>query len=230
MGGAALQPGSVPVAIVDDHALVREGLVALLRARCPEVDIVFSGSDPEAALLTAPQVVLLDIDLGVHGADVLTTTRMMVAENIVVLLLSAVASPQIIRQALHAGAMGFVTKGADPQELSDALRAAESGEMFYSASLRDVLSSAGRRPALSAQEVRALRLYASGYPLADIAQRMGISVHTVREYLDRVRVKYLDQGLRVRTREELAIVATRDGFLHLGDLHPGDLHSGGPAP
>ena len=79
--------------------------------------------------------------------------------------------------------------------------------------LASILASTNDTPDLSPRELDALRLYASGLKLSAVAHRMGISPHTAKEYLDRVRAKYSQVGRPARTRTELYAAATRDGLL-----------------
>ena len=85
--------------------------------------------------------------------------------------------------------------------------------MFLSVDLASILANAKDRPILSPRETDALRLYAAGLTLVAVGHRMGISPHTVKEYLDRVRRKYEIIGRSARTRTELYVVASDDGLL-----------------
>ena len=117
------------------------------------------------------------------------------------------------RQGLASGALGFVPKRVSYDVLSEALVTAARGELFLSVDLASILASAPEAPELSPRELDALRLYASGLKLAAVARRMGISPHTAKEYLDRVRAKYGQVGRQARTRTELYAAAARDGLL-----------------
>jgi DNA-binding NarL/FixJ family response regulator len=202
------------VALIDDHELVREGLRALIVAQDDdEVEIVYSGDSVAEALACAPGVALLDVDLG-QGADpVGMNTEAFTAAGIPVLLISAFDDAPAVRSGLRFGALGFIPKRVSYDTLIEALRTAAAGELYLSVDLASILAAANDTPDLSPRELNALRLYASGLKLAAVAHRMGISPHTAKEYLDRVRAKYSLVGRPARTRTELYAAASRDGLL-----------------
>ena len=88
------------------------------------------------------------------------------------------------------------------------MHTAARGELYLSVDLAAILASAADTPDLSPRELDALRLYASGLKLSAVAHRMGISPHTAKEYLDRVRAKYAQVGRPARTRTELYAAAS----------------------
>lgn len=202
------------LALIDDHELVREGLRALLEEKGDgDVDVVYSGESPADAVGTSATVALLDVDLGPGSDPVATSTRLLSDAGAAVLLISAFEDAASIRSGLAAGALGFVPKRVSYDVLSEALVTAARGELFLSVDLASILASAPEAPELSPRELDALRLYASGLKLAAVARRMGISPHTAKEYLDRVRAKYGQVGRQARTRTELYAAAARDGLL-----------------
>ena len=204
----------IRLAILDDHPLVREGLARLLRD-APELrmEVVYVGESVDEAKRSAPQVALLDIVMedGVPIADKVRDFR---DQGVEVLLLSATAAPSTVLSGLRAGALGVLPKTASVAELHTAVREVASGEVHLTVDLAVVLTADPQRPALSPQELTALRLYAAGSKIATIARRMDVSPHTVKEYLNRVRAKYSAVGQHARTRTELYVAADRDGFLH----------------
>jgi len=202
------------LALIDDHELVREGLRALLEEKGDgDVDVVYSGESPADAVGTGATVALLDVDLGPGSDPVAASTRLLSDAGAAVLLISAFEDAASIRSGLAAGALGFVPKRVSYDVLSEALVTAARGELFLSVDLASILASAPEAPELSPRELDALRLYASGLKLAAVARRMGISPHTAKEYLDRVRAKYGQVGRQARTRTELYAAAARDGLL-----------------
>ena len=202
------------LALIDDHELVREGLRALLEEKGDgDVDVVYSGESPADAVGTGATVALLDVDLGPGSDPVAMSTRLLSDAGAAVLLISAFEDAASIRSGLAAGALGFVPKRVSYDVLSEALVTAARGELFLSVDLASILASAPEAPELSPRELDALRLYASGLKLAAVARRMGISPHTAKEYLDRVRAKYGQVGRQARTRTELYAAAARDGLL-----------------
>lgn len=210
--------GLLRLAIVDDHELVREGMRALLENQAPDVvEIVYSGAAVAEAIASGPGVVLLDVELGPGAADVATNTASCRNAGIPVLLISAYDDAVSIRSGMHAGALGFVPKRVSYGQLMEALSTVARDELYLSVDLAAMLASAADTPDLSPRELDALRLYASGLKLSAVAHRMGISPHTAKEYLDRVRAKYQQVGRPARTRTELYAAASRDGLLSKPD-------------
>lgn len=200
------------LAIIDDHELMCEGLRALIESVC-EVSPVYSGASPSAAMAQHPDVALLDIDLGPGSPDVVESTRAFLEAGVHVLLISAYEQASDIRRALQQGALGFIPKRVGVEQLREAIDAVADGRMYLSVDLAAILASAPEAPGLSPRERDALRWYASGLKLSAVAHRMGISPHTAKEYLDRVRAKYEAVGRTARTRTELYAEAQRDGLI-----------------
>lgn len=202
------------LAIVDDHELVRAGLAALLRDD-PDLDIdfVYLGARVSDAAAFAPDVVLLDVDLGPGSAPVSESVAAFVAKGCRVLLISAFDDAPAVRAGLREGALGFIPKRVTLDVLREALVSANAGDLYLSVDLAAILSSASETPDLSPRELTALQLYASGLTLTAVARSMAISPHTVKEYLDRVRTKYAYVGRSARTRTELYAAASKDGLL-----------------
>jgi DNA-binding NarL/FixJ family response regulator len=213
-GSSAEQSPAVRLAIVDDHELVREGLRALIEAQGDgSIEICYSGAVVAEAVAARPTVALLDVELGPGSGDVANNTGVFDAVAIPVLLISAFDEPVTIRAGMRAGALGFVPKRVTYEQLMDALMTVARDELYLSIDLASMLASASETPDLSPRELDALRLYASGLKLSAVAHRMGISPHTAKEYLDRVRAKYREVGRPAGTRTELYAAASRDGLL-----------------
>lgn len=210
----AVRPTAVSLAVLDDHELVRDGLVALLAgADDPDLRVVYSGVDPREAAASGALVALLDVDLGPEAPGVAASTALLVAAGLRVLLLSALADPAAVRAGLDAGALGFVPKSASSVALLDAVRTVADGEVHLTAALAAVLLAGSSAPDLSSRELEALRLYAAGLKLTSVARRMNVTASTAKEYLDRVRAKYRMTGQSVSTRSDLQRAAERDGLL-----------------
>lgn len=204
----------VRIAIVDDHAMFAEGLRSWLAAHDPDVKVSYLGPDPADALKVASELdaVLLDIDLGPGAPRTADTVDAFAAQHVPVLLVSALARGVPLREAIVAGASGYLSKASDPAELLTRLRQVARGEYVVTREVAEVMCSPAP-PDLSGQELRALQLYAQGLPLKVVARRMSISQYTAKEYLDRVRAKYAASGRAARTKTELHSVAREDGLL-----------------
>lgn len=207
----------VRIAIVDDHAMFAEGLRSWLAAHAPDVSVVYLGPEPSAALQVAHDLdaVLLDIDLGPGAPRTADTVDAFACKHVPVLLVSALARGVPLREAVVAGAGGYLSKASEPEELLTRLRQVARGEYVITREVAEVMCSPAP-PDLSGQELRTLQLYAQGLPLKVVARRMSISQHTAKEYLDRVRAKYAASGRVARTKTELHSVAREDGLLDDG--------------
>ena len=202
------------VAIVDDHALVRQGLESLLTQDAAwRVDVVYSGDEPVEAAQRSVDVALLDVDLGPQSAPLAESVHILRESAAGVLLVSAFENARAIRSGLAAGALGFVPKRASFEVLQEAMRTVAAEELYLSVDLASILAAAVDSPDLSPRELDTLRLYASGLSMTAVGRKMGISPHTAKEYLDRVRSKYAALGRTARTRTELYAAARTDGLL-----------------
>lgn len=202
----------ITVAIIDDHALVRESLAAI----CVEhsgAEIVYAGDDVShlADIHPRPDVVLLDLDLGtarVTDAE----AQAIIERGSQVIVVSALGSPDTVRSMLDAGVSAFVSKRDTTSSLRAALDAVTRGEFWTSADLAAALLRAPERPKLSEREEAALVLYASGLKMASVARRLGVRPSTAKEYIERVREKYAAVGRPAPTKVHLHSVAQEDGF------------------
>ncbi len=193
--------------LIDDHPIIRESLRLTLGALFPRAEISEAASAREAmrVLPTRPWVIiLLDLDLPDRsGLDLLHDVQSL-APAAPVLVFSGRSEAEFGRRVLAAGAQGFVSKLSPPEEIHSAIRRVLSGRKHISPDLAENLigqpSSANGAPphaALSAREMEVLRLYATGAPPADIAQRLRISAKTVSTY-------------RTRLLDKLALTTTAD--------------------
>jgi two-component system invasion response regulator UvrY len=171
------------ILIVDDHAIVRDGLTRLL-ATDGEHEVKPAASGREA-LITArsfrPDLVILDLNLpGLGGLELLRRLVQVGAGRI--LILSMHAEPLYARRALEAGAHGYVSKNAAPDELLTAVRRVAGGGRYVEAEIAQELAlGAGHETldALSPREIEIMRLLAGGSSLAEIADALGASYKTI---------------------------------------------------
>lgn len=213
------------LAVIDDHALFSDGVQAWLSREAPDVEVVLSTESVGAALARSDEfdVCLLDIDLGPQTDPLPQSVAALTAAGVRVVIVSALSNSRLVRQGLGAGALGYLSKREDGDTLIAALHAVGRGDPFLTPDLAAMLAEdADDVPALSEQEVRVLRLYASGLKLDSVARRLGVSPGTVREYLERVKRKYGDVGRTARTKSELWQVAAEDGHLPLVAYRPPD--------
>jgi DNA-binding NarL/FixJ family response regulator len=180
----------IRVLVVDDHTIVRDGLVQLLAA-APDLEVTGSAGDGAAAVeLCAeqrPDIVLMDLSMpGMGGIE---ATRLIAerAPGSQVLVLTSFVDRDRVVEALEAGAIGYLLKDAEPAELISAIRSAARGESpLDPRAARTMLSaqrSAGPLESLTDREREVLGLVAEGLPNKQIARRLGISEKTVKAHL-----------------------------------------------
>jgi DNA-binding NarL/FixJ family response regulator len=209
--------GIIDVAAVDDHPIVLDAVAGWVMAAESGIRVIGTSATVDA-LLAGPgrhaHVVLLDLDLG-DGTTVDRNVSAILAAGPAVLILAASEKPSAVRAAMRAGALGYVLKNEETDQIRAAIRAVAAGQDWISPRLAYIFATddAADRPALSPQEARALQLYATGMPMKSVARRMTISEETVKQYLGRVREKYARAGRAAPTKLELYYRAVEDGHL-----------------
>ena len=209
--------GVINVAAVDDHPFILDGVAAWVSEPGSGIRVVGSAATV-AALLAGPgrqaKVVLLDLDLG-DGSTAEENVAAIRAVGPAVLVLSASDKPATVRNAIRAGALGYVLKSEATAQVRAAIRAVAAGKDWISPRLAYIFATddAPDRPVLSPQETRALQLYATGMPMKSVARRMSISEETAKQYVGRVREKYARAGRAAPTKLELYHRAVEDGHL-----------------
>ncbi len=182
------------VMIVEDHALVRAGMRALLQ-KIDGIEVVADVGDGweavKAVQTDAPDLVLMDIAMpGLNGLDA-TFRIMKEASAPRVILLSMYANEEYLRQALQVGASGYLLKGAELAELELAIRTVSRGETYLTPAVAKYAVEAYRNTSgesssplarLSARQREILQLIAEGCTTKDIAQRLNLSVKTVETH------------------------------------------------
>ncbi|MGW6444128.1 response regulator [Lentzea sp. NPDC055074] len=185
------------VLVVDDHPVVRFGLVGLL-SRDFEVIEAATGEESLTKASTV-DVVLMDLQLGKGIDGVEATRRIRATENApyVVILTTYDADSDIVR-AVEAGAIGYLLKDCDPEALFDAVRTAATGQTVLSPNIAQRLLGQVRDPApkVSKREIQILECLAKGLGNRDIAKELFISQATVKTHLVRIFVKL---GVETRT-------------------------------
>jgi DNA-binding NarL/FixJ family response regulator len=214
---------SIPVcrvAIVEDHTLQRVRTEELLR-RTGEFEVVFSGvSAPEFLQWsrTAPrdrraQLLVLDLMVDRQPSVDVELVKAFLSAGLHVVVLSALASPPLVRSIVQAGVAAIVGKRDSEDDILAAVRAALRGEEWLTTELAVVIAGDPDRPRLSIQEERALVLYASGLTILQVAEVMNIGRETAKQYLDRVKKKYAHAGISVRSKLDYGKIAWQDGYL-----------------
>jgi DNA-binding NarL/FixJ family response regulator len=205
----------IRVAIVDDHRVVRTGLEELIRT-FDGVEVVASASTGEEAVARCaealPDVALVDLAMpDVDGIE--ATARILAASpGTNVVIFTSFSDRDRILQALDAGAIGYLLKDAEPDDLHRAIVAASRGEapLDPKAAAQVLAARAEHAPgqALSDREREVLRLVGTGLANKQIARRLGISEKTVKGHLSKI-----FQALGVGDRTQAALWAERHGLL-----------------
>jgi DNA-binding NarL/FixJ family response regulator len=212
----------IRLALVDDHRMILSALTEWIRNAADDIDMVAAVAT-WGELLTHPEfpvdVVLLDLDLK-DNIPVSVKISTLKTTGVKVVLMSTYSEPNVVREALAAGALGYLVKSEDASMIVEAIRAAVKGESFISAELDLALnaSDVGGSPKLSAQERRVMALYGGGEPVKSVAYELGISEETAKSYLKRIREKYRIAGFDVGTKVALRKRAIEDGILLEADL------------
>jgi two-component system invasion response regulator UvrY len=186
----------VKLLIVDDHPVVRAGLRRLLAAE-PGLAIVETASGQEAVATfceTRPDLVLLDLNLpGISGLEVLG--RLLIEDpKARVIVISMYDNPVYVARVLEAGARGYVSKNAPPEQIIEAVRRVAAGRSYIEPEMAQELALGNIRPAsqlsqLSSRELEILRLLADGSSLTEIAEAIGVSYKTVANQCTQLKAK-----------------------------------------
>jgi DNA-binding NarL/FixJ family response regulator len=196
----------IRVLLAEDHSIVRAGLERLL-GTTDDIEVVAAAEDGAQAVELAaehrPDVVLMDISMP-HLNGIEATREIVEAdEDVQVVVLTSFADrPQIVA-ALDAGAVGYLLKDAEPEEVIRGVRAAAKRESPFAPKVaRTLLDARAERPEaqLSEREVEVLRCVAKGLPNKLIARNLGISEKTVKAHLTRI---YQQIGVTDRTQAAL---------------------------
>jgi DNA-binding NarL/FixJ family response regulator len=196
----------IRVLIVDDHAVVRDGLSLLLQG-APGIDVVGTASSGEEGIARAralaPTLILLDLIMpGMSGLEALPPLKTALPD-VRVLMLTSYVDGDLVGPAVQAGADGYLLKTASGDEVLDAVRAVASGRRIIDPEA-DRASRESDLEDLSMREREVLHLVAEGYTNAEMAERLSITVRTVKAH-----VSSLLQKLHLSDRTGLAIYALK---------------------
>lgn len=185
-------PAPIRLMLVDDHAILRAGLVNLLNGE-PGLEVVAVADDGESALQLwreqRPDVTLLDISLG--GMDGIETVRCLRAEFPAarVIMLTSSEAEEDVRHALEAGASGYVTKNVRRAELFEAIRECHAGGRPLGEHVARLLAAGSEHGLVSRREMEVLGLVRQGYTNAEVGRLLGISERTAKAHVAALLVK-----------------------------------------
>jgi two-component system response regulator NreC len=211
---ADVEVAPIRIVIADDHAVVRSGLRLLLEAES-DFEVVAEAGDVDAArrYVRGHHPAVLVLDLNMPGGSSLDAIPLIRTESLdtQIVVLTMQEEPAFARQALGAGAAGYVLKEAADSELVEAVRRAAAGETYLNPTLGARIAREpppGPPDDLSVREVEVLRLIALGHTNAEIAQKLYLSVRTVETHRS-----HIQQKLRVSSRAELVSYALQRGLV-----------------
>jgi DNA-binding NarL/FixJ family response regulator len=207
-GGGAV----ISVLIVDDHPVVRQGLLALLEVQDGIAVAGEAGDGPAAVSLATslrPDIVLLDLKLpGMDGIEVLQT---LASSGLRVLVLTSATEPSAASQAVRAGAAGVLYKDIDPDALVRAIRSVYDGNVLLAPEAAGSLVRGSRADALTPREREVLALMAEGRSNRAIAERLFIAERTVEKHVKSILMKLHITESQDDHRRVLAVLAYLQG-------------------
>ena len=208
-----LEDEKIRILIVEDHHVVRQGFIALLKT-IPDFEVVAEASSGEQAIEhfadQQPDITLMDLRLpGMGGVEAITRIRQASPEARIIVLTTFDGDEDIYR-ALQAGARGYLLKGMDLEELITAIRTVHRGKSRIPAAVAERLAERLAGPALTERETDVLRLIVAGRSNKEIGAALFISEATVKTHINNMLSK-----LGVTDRTQAATTALQRGIVHL---------------
>jgi DNA-binding NarL/FixJ family response regulator len=207
-------PEKISILLVDDHSLVRRGFRRILEDE-PDMEVAGEAGDGEEAVKLAkelrPKVVLMDCALP-HLSGLQATRAILEAlPDTLILMLSMHEEETLVRQALEAGAKGYVLKNAVDLELGSAIRRVAAGETVLDARISKTTSLKGERDyGLTQRELEILQFIVDGKSNKEIATQLDLSANTVAAH----RANMMD-ALGIHKTAELVVYAIRNGLVNI---------------
>ncbi|MEM7112426.1 MAG: response regulator transcription factor [Chloroflexota bacterium] len=215
----------ITVLLVDDHAVVRQGVKLYLSLQ-PDIEVVGEAPSGEEAVKVAklllPDVILLDLIMpgGIDGVETTRRIKRIIPKTRIIVLTSYHEDEHIF-PAIRAGALSYLLKNVAADELADAIRKAASNEAVLNAKVaaRVIKELNGTRKddvnpysLLSDRELEVLQLIATGMSNADIAEQLTVAIKTVRSHVSNILSK-----LHLKDRTQAAVYAWREGVVRRHD-------------
>jgi len=217
--------GKVRVLIADDHSVVRQGLRMFL-ALDPEIEIIGEAASGEEAIQLArdirPDVVLMDLVMPGMGGVAATRVIRTEMPAVEVVALTSVVADEAVTGAIRAGAIGYLLKNTEADELRRAIKSAAAGQVYLSpeaaARLVREVKIPGSPEALTERETTVLRLIAKGQANKQVARQLGIREQTVKTHVSNILGK-----LQLQSRTQAALYAVERGLVSASDLGRGSV-------
>jgi DNA-binding NarL/FixJ family response regulator len=205
--------GPVRILVVDDHFIVRMGLIALINTE-PDLTVIGETDDGDQAIALfeklKPDLLLMDVRMPRRSGTEATRHIRQLAPLARVLMLSAFDGDADIHAALEAGAHGYVLKSATGEELIPAIRAVAAGKRWIPREVATRLKSRNAYEELTAREIDVLNQLARGLANKEIADALKISEYTTKDHLKSILAK-----LRVADRTQAVTAALQRGIIKL---------------
>jgi DNA-binding NarL/FixJ family response regulator len=184
--------GPIRILIVDDHALLREGIAALVNVES-DLKLVAEACDGQEAIekfrLSKPDVTLMDLQMpALNGIEAIISIRAEFPDARIIVLTTYTGDVQVLR-ALKAGARAYILKGEVHKDLLDTIRAVHGGQKRIPPEVAIELAAHAVRDDLTSREIDVLRLIASGHANKDIAGRLSIAEETVKSHVTNILAK-----------------------------------------
>jgi DNA-binding NarL/FixJ family response regulator len=205
--------GPIRILVVDDHHVVRQGLIALLKT-VPDIEVVGEGSDGEQAVQLFrehhPDVTILDLRMPKKGGVEAITEIRRNEPGARVIVLTTFDGDEDIYRALQAGAKGYLLKDMFGEELIEAIRTVHAGKQKIPPAVAQRLAARMVGPNLTTRELDVLRCIVAGKSNKDIGIELSISEATVKTHINNILGK-----LGVADRTQAATTALQRGIVHL---------------
>lgn len=206
----SIRAETIRVVVADDHDLLRDGVVATL-SRFQDIDIVAGGRSGEEAvelvLQHRPDVVVMDLLMpGIGGVEAIRVVTQKTESR--VLALTSFVDSELVREALAAGAVSYLLKNVDAEDLADAIRRTARGGSALAPEATRALTKPPTSEALAeltGRELEVAHLIAMGRSNSDIAHEMSLSIFTVKNHVSRILAK-----LKARSRTQIAAIILRE--------------------
>ncbi|MBD2072361.1 response regulator transcription factor [Phormidium sp. FACHB-592] len=207
------QPSHIRVLVVDDHPVIRQGLIGMLE-EAPDIVIVGQGRNGHEAISVfqqqQPDVTLMDLRMpemeGVPAITVICNEF----PNARIIVLTTYDTDEEIYRGLRAGAKGYLLKDSEPEELLTAIRTVNRGQQYIPPNVAAKLVQRMTGPELSDRELEVLQLIGQGMSNQEISTALNISESTVKTHVNRILSK-----LNVKDRTQAAITALKRGIANL---------------
>ena len=202
----------IRVLIADDHPVVREGLATILKSQKDMKVVAEATNGQETCELynkLAPDVLILDLRMPKKdGLQVVTELMSHGEPKPRIIVMTTYESEEDVRRALKAGAKGYLVKGADPQQIREAVRKVAAGQALLQPEIASKLAESMAHPELSQRELQVLQYMANGRSNKEIGQVLYISENTVKGHVKSILTKLDAIG-----RTEAIAIATRRGLI-----------------